>query len=163
MTRITGTTGSINHQFTATTLMSVASFSSTPHEVMGGRSPRPRNDSAVSARIIEGMLSVAEAMRWLMKPGSRWRPMMRPGLAPIIWAAAAARPVEQGQDEGDAEIDQQRRPGDGQRRRQREPKRQMREALDDLGEALDDHVDPTAVVAGEPAQEQSERERERDT
>src|SRR5206468_3404087 len=40
---------------------------------------------------------------------------------------------------------------------------QMREALDDLGEALDDHVDPTAVVAGEPAQEQSERERERDT
>ena len=63
ITRITGTTGSISHQFTATTLMSVASFSSTPHEVMGGRSPRPRNDSAVSARIIDGIDRVADAIR----------------------------------------------------------------------------------------------------
>jgi hypothetical protein len=69
--------------------MSVASLSSTPHEVMGGLRPKPRKESAVSARIIDGMESVAEAIRWLMKPGSRWRPMMRPGLAPIIWAAMA--------------------------------------------------------------------------
>src|SRR4029450_341336 len=89
VTRITGIKGRISPQFTATTLMSVASLSSTPHEVMGGRRPNPRKLKAVSARIIEGMESVAEAMRWLMKPGSRWRPMMRPGLAPIIWAAAA--------------------------------------------------------------------------
>ena len=41
------------------------------------------------ARIIDGIESVAEAIRWLMKPGRRWRPMMRAGLAPIIWAAAA--------------------------------------------------------------------------
>ncbi|MND01328.1 hypothetical protein D3C83_202770 [compost metagenome] len=68
--------------------MSVASFSSTPHEVMGGRRPRPRKLSAVSARIIEGMVRDADAMRWLVKFGRRWRAMMREGFAPIISAAA---------------------------------------------------------------------------
>ncbi len=38
----------------------------------------------------------------------------------------------------------------------------MREALDDLGNALDDTVDPAAVIAGEPAQYEREREGERD-
>ncbi len=34
-----------------------------------------------------GIDSVAEAIRWLMKPGSRWRPMIRFGRAPISRAA----------------------------------------------------------------------------
>ena len=67
--------------------MFCASFSSTPQLVIGGRRPRPRNDSAVSPRIMPGIDRVAEAIRWLMKLGSRWRPMMRCGLAPISWAA----------------------------------------------------------------------------
>jgi hypothetical protein len=34
-----------------------------------------------------GMARVAEAIRWLMKLGIRWRKMMRRGLAPISCAA----------------------------------------------------------------------------
>ena len=67
--------------------MFCASFSSTPQLVIGGRSPMPRNDSAVSPRIMLGIDSDAAAIRWLMKPGSRWRPMIRLGLAPISRAA----------------------------------------------------------------------------
>ena len=103
--------------------MFCASLSSTPQLVIGGRSPRPRNDSAVSPRIIDGMARVAEAIRWLMKFGSRWRPMMRAGLrahqlgggAEILLAQReqlrAHRAREPGQsssaeDDGDAEIDE---------------------------------------------------------
>ena len=41
------------------------------------------------ARIIEGMESVSEAIRWLAKFGTRWRAMMRVGDAPIRRAATA--------------------------------------------------------------------------
>ena len=68
--------------------MFCASERSTPQLVIGGRRPRPRKESAVSARIIEGIDSDAEAIRWLVKFGTRCRPMMRPGFAPIISAAA---------------------------------------------------------------------------
>ena len=33
------------------------------------------------------MTRVAEAIRWLMKLGSKWRPMIRAGVAPISTAA----------------------------------------------------------------------------
>ena len=68
--------------------MFCASERSTPQLVIGGRSPRPRKESAVSARIMEGIDSEAEAIRWLVKFGTRCRPMMRDGFAPIISAAA---------------------------------------------------------------------------
>src|SRR5947207_223648 len=67
--------------------MFCASLSNTPQLVIGGRSPRPRNDSAVSPRIMPGMTSVADAIKWLIKLGNRWRPMIRAGLAPINTAA----------------------------------------------------------------------------
>ncbi len=67
--------------------MFCASFSSTPQLVIGGRRPRPRKLSAVSPRIIAGIDSVADAIRWLMKPGIRWRPMIRLGRAPMSCAA----------------------------------------------------------------------------
>ena len=67
--------------------MFCASFSKTPQLVIGGRSPRPRKDSAVSPRIMPGITRVAEAIRWLIKLGNRWRPMIRDGLAPISTAA----------------------------------------------------------------------------
>ena len=38
----------------------------------GARSPSPRKLSAVSPRIIAGMLSDAVAMMWLMNDGNRW-------------------------------------------------------------------------------------------
>ena len=52
-------------------LMFWASFSSTPQLVIGGRRPRPRNYSAVSPRIMHGMESVAEAIRWLDEAGQQ--------------------------------------------------------------------------------------------
>ena len=75
------------HQFTATTLMSVASLSSTPQLTIGGLRPRPRKLKAVSPRIMLGMDMVAEAIRCDMNPGTRCRPMMRLPLAPISCAA----------------------------------------------------------------------------
>jgi len=44
--------------------------------------PRPRNESAVSPRIMPGIASVAESDQMLMKLGIKWRKMMRIGLAP---------------------------------------------------------------------------------
>ena len=67
--------------------MFCASFSSTPQLVIGGRSPSPRKDNAVSPRIMLGIESVAEAIRWLVKLGIRWRKMTRLGFAPISTAA----------------------------------------------------------------------------
>jgi len=67
--------------------MFCASFSSTPRLVIGGRRPRLRKLSAVSPKIMPGMAKVAEAIRWLMKLGSRCRPIMRLGVAPISCAA----------------------------------------------------------------------------
>ena len=61
--------------------------SHTPQEVIGGLRPRPKKESAVSPSIIAGIDSETEAMRWLAKLGSRCRPMMRCGRAPINCAA----------------------------------------------------------------------------
>ena len=81
--------------------------------------------------------------------------MMRGGEAPISAAAVAksssrsassferterARPVHSIMPRmmRDAEIDQQRAPGDRQRRGQRHPQRQMRDRAQHFGRALDD-------------------------
>ena len=64
-----------------------ASLSSTPQLVTGGRKPMPRKLNDVSPRIIVGIVIVADAIRWLMKPGTRCRMMMRLGLAPMTCAA----------------------------------------------------------------------------
>ena len=56
-----------------------AAFRTGDVHVIGGLSPSPRKLSAVSARIIDGIDSEAEAIRWLMKLGSRCRPMIRDG------------------------------------------------------------------------------------
>lgn len=55
--------------------------------VMGGLKPRPRKLNAVSPRIIAGIESVAVAIKWLMNPGTRWRKIIRFGLAPMSRAA----------------------------------------------------------------------------
>ena len=68
--------------------MFCASCSSTPHEMAGGRMPRPRNDSAVSLMIMAGMASVLVAMMWLRKFGTMWRTMIRVRLAPASSAAS---------------------------------------------------------------------------
>src|SRR3546814_7437008 len=54
----------------------------------------PRNDSAVSPKIAVGMETVSEAIRWLVKLGSRCRPMMRAGEAPMSCAAVVKRSEE---------------------------------------------------------------------
>ena len=69
--------------------MFCASFSSTPQLVIGGRRPRPRKRQRRLAQDHAGIDSVAEAIRWLMKLGSRWRTMMRLGRAPISSRGAA--------------------------------------------------------------------------
>src|SRR6266508_3550212 len=86
-TTTTGRIGNNSQGCSCTAARFCASLSSTPQLVTGGRRPRPRNDSAVSPRIIEGIESVAEAIRWLMKFGIRWRAMMRRLDAPISSAA----------------------------------------------------------------------------
>ena len=123
---------------------------------------------------MDGIESVAEAMMWLAKPGSRCLPMMRPGLAPMSCAAvqksssrsasslertarASPGPVEQAQNDGDAEKDQHRRPGDRERGRERHPERQFREGAHDLDDPLREAVHPAAVIAGEPAYDDAER------
>ena len=63
--------------------MFCASCSSTPQLTTGGRSPRPRKLSAVSARIIAGIASVTEAMMWLMNDGTMCATMMRSSLAAV--------------------------------------------------------------------------------
>src|SRR5271155_2469484 len=68
------------------------------------------------------------------------------------------RPLDHSEDEGDAEIDQNRAPGSRQPRRQRHPQWQMREGLDDLDAALDQHVDPAAVIPGDTADYDAEGE-----
>ena len=58
-----------------------ASLSSTPQLVMGVLIPSPRKLSAVSPRIIEGMVSVAITSTWLMVLGKRCRVMIQPAEA----------------------------------------------------------------------------------
>ena len=54
-----------------------------------GREPVGTERVSIGTRVRGAPLDliVAEAMRWLMKPGTRCRPMIRAGLAPISWAA----------------------------------------------------------------------------
>src|SRR5207244_748397 len=85
---ITARPGTSSHGASASVWMFCASWSSTPHEMAGGRMPRPRNDSAVSLMIRTGMASVLVAMMWLRKFGTMWRPMMRARLAPASSAAS---------------------------------------------------------------------------
>ena len=61
-------------------------------------------------------------------------------------------PVDQAQDQRDAEEYPERVPGDGQGGGEREPERDHREAPDDLDQALDDVVDPAAIIARDAAQ-----------
>ena len=72
---------------TAWTLL--ASLRRTPQEVMGGLSPRPKNDRAVSARIMWGTARVRLTMTWEEVEGSRCRHMIRHSLAPESRAAVA--------------------------------------------------------------------------
>jgi hypothetical protein len=94
--------------------MFCASVRRTPQLVIGGRSPSPRNDSAVSPRIIPGIKSVAEAIRWLMNAGIMWRQITRHGEAPIISAAATKSSART-----DSSFDRTARPSPDQSRRPR--------------------------------------------
>src|SRR3954468_17112902 len=76
--------------------------------------------------------------------------------------AREAWPVEEGEDDGDAEVNQHRAPVHGQRRRERHPQRQLREGAHHLDEALDDVVEPAAVVAGDAAEGQADGEADDD-
>ena len=110
-----------------------------------------------------------------MKFGIRWRAMMREREAPISSAALTksssrsdeelgahrarkARPVEQAEDDRDAEEDEDRAPVRRQRRRKREPERQLGQRAQDLDQALHGSVDEAAEIAGEPAERQPEDE-----
>ena len=52
--------------------MFCACCSSTPQLIAGARSPTPRKLSAVSPRIMLGIASVSEAIKWLSTPGTRY-------------------------------------------------------------------------------------------
>src|SRR4051794_12522229 len=83
----TATPGANSHGAVAIERMFWASRSSTPHEMVGGCSPRPRKLSEVSARIMAGIASETDAMIWLAKLGSMWRKMTRASEAPSSRAA----------------------------------------------------------------------------
>ena len=72
--------------------------------------------------------------------------------------AGEAGPVDQAEDDRDAEVDPQGVPGDRQGGRERHPQGQLGEAPDHLDRALHQAVDPAAVVAREPAQDDAEHE-----
>ena len=61
------------------------------------------------------------------------------------------RPVEQRQDDGDAEIDDARIPGDRQRGGERHPERQLGNRAQHLGDALHDGIEQAAEIAGDAA------------
>ena len=95
MTKMTGVS-SQGCWATAWTLL--ASFSKTPQEVMGGRSPRPRKDSAVSARIMLGTARVRLTITWEEVEGSRCRHMIRHSPAPAEQGRGGEVLLPQGQD-----------------------------------------------------------------
>src|SRR5699024_792463 len=74
---VTATPGSRTQGAPAIEWMFCASWSRTPQLTTGACSPRPRKDSDVSARIMNGTAKVREAMMWLVKEGNICRPMMR--------------------------------------------------------------------------------------
>src|SRR5690349_18747840 len=69
-----------------------------------------------------------------------------------------ARPADQRQYDGDAEIDPERRPVGGHGSREAKPQRRRRQRQDKLDRALDDVVDPAAVIAREAAEDDAENE-----
>ena len=71
-------------------------------------------------------------------------------------------PVEQAEDDGDAEIDDDRAPGHRQRRRQRHPERQFGERAQYLDRALGGIVDPAAVIARQTADHHAEDKADQD-
>ena len=73
-----------------------------------------------------------------------------------------AGPVQQAEDQGNAEIDPQGRPGDRQRGGQRHPQRQHREGPQHFDDSLYDRIDPTAVISGQPADADAEEKADRD-
>ena len=75
------------HGDSATDWMFCACWSITPHDTAGGRSPRPRKLSEVSATIMSGSASVVAAMMWLVKSGSMCLKITRRGRAPTSSAA----------------------------------------------------------------------------
>ena len=91
--------------------MFCASCSSTPQLTTGGRRPRPRKLSAVSARIIAGIASVTEAMMWLVKRRHHVPRMMRISLVPSSRAAMTKSSLRQRQEPA-ADLARQRGPAD---------------------------------------------------
>ncbi len=71
-------------------------------------------------------------------------------------------PVEQAEDDRDAEIDDERAPGGGHDRGERHPERDMWQRLDDLDDALRHRIEEAAVVAGEAADDDAEDEADGD-
>ena len=125
------------------------------------------------------MAIVAVAMRCEAKPGIRWRNTMRAAACAhylcrrdvVLLAqrqqlrahrSRKAGPVEQAEDHGDAEIDDDRRPGDRQYRRQREPQRDRRQRLDDLDQPLAEHVEQAAVISRHAADDDAEHQADAD-
>src|SRR6516165_3077675 len=70
-------------------------------------------------------------------------------------------PFDHAENYRDAEIDEQRTPTHRQDRRQRHPQRQVRKRLDDLNTALGQDVGPAAVISGDAADQDAEREADR--
>ena len=67
-------------------------------------------------------------------------------------------PIQQAQDDGNAEEHQDRAPVQRQDRRQRQPQRQMGQAAQDLDQPLHPFVEPAAIVSRQSAEEDSEDE-----
>ena len=126
-------------------------------------------ESVVSPRIMPGIDSVSEAIRWLVKEGTMWRKMMRSSLAPASLAAMTkvllaqrhelaahharqARPADEREDDHDAKVDLGDRPARRQRGAERHPQRQRRHGAQELDDTLHDHVERAAIVAGEAAE-----------
>ena len=72
-----------------------------------------------------------------------------------------AGPADHAQDDGDHEVDAQRRPLDRHRRRQRHPQRNGGQRLQELDDALHQHVHRTAEEAGDAAEQAAERKADR--
>ena len=67
--------------------MFCAALSSRPQLIIGGCTPRPRNDRKLSIRMIDGISSVVATTTWLITLGRMWRTTMRQRLAPTASAA----------------------------------------------------------------------------
>src|SRR5262245_63986915 len=77
ITTMTGTAGSRSQGEMARAWMFWACWSSTPHEMAGGGSPRPREDNDVSLMIMSGVARGVGARVWVRNEGTRWVWMIR--------------------------------------------------------------------------------------